>query len=144
MKAPGPEIRYEQAAPSGLARLLGDLLGQNLARDPGRSRCLIAGVSAVEAPDADVAVTITVTPEGISLSDGVAREATVRIRASSERLLALVAAPLRFGLPDVFHPKGRVVVADLLRGHLRVRGLVRHPRQVARLNELLSVRDDGP
>jgi hypothetical protein len=141
---PGPTIRFVDQTPSGLASMLGDLLGQNLVRDPGRRRLLVPAVSAVDAPDAGVAVTIAVTPATIAVADGVDTRATVRVRADSGRLLALVAAPLRFGLPDLLHGEGRAVVADLLRGRLRVRGLLRHPRQVARLTMLLSARDDHP
>jgi hypothetical protein len=139
-----PTIRLADEAPSGLASMLGDLLGQNLARHPERNALLEHAVSSIEAPDADVAVTITLTPLAIVVAGGVDGRATVHVRAPSDRLLALVASPLRFGLPDVFSAEGRAVVTDLLRGRLRVRGLVRHPGQVARLTRLLSVRDDRP
>ena len=139
-----PTIRFADEPPSGLASMLGDLLGQNLARHPERAALLARAVSSIEAPDAEVAVTISLTPMAIVVAEGVDARATVHVRAPSDRLLALVASPLRFGLPDLFSAEGRAVATDLVRGRLRVRGLVRHPRQVARLTRLLSVRDDRP
>jgi hypothetical protein len=136
-----PTVRFAEDTPNGLAVMLGDLIGQNLARDPRRTRLLRPSVSSIEAPDAGVAVTITMSPTQVSLANGVGANTTVRVRASSDRLIALVAAPLRFGLPDPLHAEGRAVVTGLIRGQIRVRGLVRHPRQVARLTMLLSAQE---
>ena len=51
--------------------------------------------------DAEVAVTISITPSMVTIAEGVDRPPPCASRASSDRLLALVSAPLRFGLPDV-------------------------------------------
>lgn len=134
-----PTVRFAQEDPSGLASMLGELIAQNLSRDPQRRRLLRPSISSIEVPDADVAATIRLTPSQVTIADGLDATATVRVRASSDRLMALVAAPLRFGLPDVLHTEGRSVVADLIRGRIRVHGLIRHPRQVARLTMVLSV-----
>jgi hypothetical protein len=134
-----PVVHVAQERPSGLASMLGDLIAQNLARDPGRIALLVPATSAIEAEDVGIVVTIELSPSVISLVEGTSSASTVRIRASSADLLALVSAPLRFGLPDVMRPEGRSVVAKLVRGQVSVRGLLRHPRQVARLTMLLSV-----
>ncbi|MEP7060091.1 MAG: hypothetical protein ABI828_05110, partial [Actinomycetota bacterium] len=64
--------------------------------------------------------------------------ARVRVRADSALLLGIAGAPLRFGLPDMFTSPGRAVLADILRGRVRIRGLFRHPLLVSRLTRLLS------
>ena len=59
--------------------------------------------------------------------------------ADSETLAGLSTVPLRFGLPDVATKEGRLVNRKLFTGKLKVKGLLRHPGKLARLNKLLSV-----
>ena len=66
--------------------------------------------------------------------------AHLRIRASSADLLAVSAAPLRFGLPDPLRREGRVVLRKLLAGDVRVSGMLRHPVRLSRFSRLLSAR----
>jgi hypothetical protein len=124
--------------PSGFAALVADLIEQNLARDPGRRRLLRRCVAVLEAPDADVTVHLRLADDGVRVGDGDVPDAHLRVRSDAERLLALTAAPLRLGLPDVATPQGRAVVRDLLAGRLRIRGLMAHPVRLARLTKLLS------
>ena len=127
--------------PSGLALLVADLIGQNLARDPGRRALLRRTVAVLDARDADVTVFLRIVPDDVRIGDGEVPDAHLRIRASSERLLQLTTAPLRFGLLDPLRPEGRTILADLLLRRIRIRGLLRHPLRLARLTELLSVAD---
>ena len=129
--------------PSGLATMVADLIGQNLARDPTRQALLRPRVAVLDAPDADVTVFLRIARDDVRVGDGDVPDAHLRIRASSERLLDLTTAPLRFGLPDLISPEGRSIVADLLRRRMGIRGLVRHPLRLARLTQLLSVADGG-
>lgn len=122
--------------------MLGELIEQNLARDPSRIRLLAPATTVIEATDAGVAVSITTSPAGVTLVDGIEPRASVRIRAGADDLVRLVAAPLRFGLPDPLRGEGRSMIADVIRGKVRVRGLALHPLQVARLSTLLSVHQD--
>jgi hypothetical protein len=129
--------------PSGLAIMVADLIGQNLARDPERRALLRPLVAVLDAPDADVTVCLRIGRDYVQIGDGDVPDAHVRIQTTSERLLDLTTAPLRFGLPDPLRPEGRAIVADLLRRRIRIRGLLRHPLRLARLTELLSVADGG-
>jgi hypothetical protein len=129
--------------PSGLAQMVADLIEQNLRRDPARRALLRTTVAVLDAPDADVTVFLRIGRDDVRVGDGDVPDAHLRIRASSDRLLDLTTAPLRFGLPDVLSPEGRSIVADLLRRRIGIRGLVRHPMRLARLTQLLSVADGG-
>jgi len=132
-------VGYADDEPNGLATLVGHLIEQNLARDPARRRLLRPAVATIAAPDAGVSITIVLTPGGVRIADGTATQAHVGITTDSHRLLALTAAPLRFGLPDAFDPRGRAVLRDVLARRVRIQGLLSHPRRLARLSTLLSV-----
>jgi len=131
------------AEPSGLAQMVATLIEQNLARDPDRRSLLRPTVAVLDAPDAEVTVFLRIGREDVRVGDGDVPDAHLRIRTTSERLLDLTTARLRFGLPDALRPEGRAIVADLLRRRIRIRGLLRHPVRLARLTRLLSVADGG-
>lgn len=134
-------VELEGREPSGFAELVAGLFEQHLAREPGRAALLRPSVVALEAPDAGVAVTVRLQPGSIRVLDGAARDADLRIVATSDRLLALAAAPLRAGLPDPLHHEGRAALADVVTGRVRVHGMLRHPRRLGRFTSLLSVHE---
>jgi hypothetical protein len=132
-------VTLEDPHPSGLAELIAGLLEQQLAREPARAALLRPSTVVLAVPDAAVSVTVRTTPGEVRVSDGAAADAHLRIVASADRVLALAAAPLRAGMPDPLHRLGRAVWADVLTGRVRVHGLLRHPRRLARFTSLLSV-----
>jgi hypothetical protein len=125
--------------PNGLTEVVGELIRQNLERDPRRRRLLRDTVATIAVPDAEVEMTIRVRPDRVEVGNAVVPDAQVRVRAGSQALLRLTGAPLWFGLPDPLRREGRAVIGDLLRGRVRVGGLGRHPIRTARLSMLLSV-----
>lgn len=125
--------------PSGLATMVGGLIEQNIERDPSRRLLLRPAVSSITVPDVGVAITVRTGDGGVEVRDGADAAAQISITADSDKLLELTSAPLRFGLPDLFDPRGREVVRNVLSGRVRIRGLLRHPRRLARLSALLSV-----
>jgi hypothetical protein len=135
---PHPAVTYADAEPNGLASMLGRLIEQNLARDPGRVRWLRPAQVALVAADAGVEATLRIGPGGVEVANGADRRVDLEVVTDAHRLLELAAVPLRFGLPDPFTASGRAVTRALLGGRLRVRGLVRHPLRLMRLNLLLS------
>jgi hypothetical protein len=132
-------VVYGSDEPSGLASVVGCLIDQNLERDPSRLRLLRPSSATITVPDAGVAITVRTNPGKVEVRDGADHDAQLAITADAERLLALTSAPLRFGLPDVFDARGRAVLGDVLAGRVRIRGLLTHPRRLARLSSLLSV-----
>ncbi len=130
---------YGSDEPSGLASMVGGLIGQNLERDPSRLRLLRPSSATITVPDAGVIITVRTSRGEVEVREGADPDAHLAITADSERLLALTSAPLRFGLPDVLDARGRAVLGDVLSRRVRIRGLLRHPRRLARLSSLLSV-----
>jgi hypothetical protein len=133
------KVTVDGPAPSGLSTLVAELIEQNLARDPDRSRLLRPCVAILDAPDAEVTVHVRIAADGVRVGDGDVPNAHLRVRADSERLLGLTTVPLRLGLPDPSSPGGRALLRDLVLRRLRIEGLLRHPLRLARLTSLLSV-----
>jgi hypothetical protein len=132
-------VTEPDAGGDGLAELVIGLVRQNLERDPSRTRLLRGGTVVIGATDAGAAIRVELVPE-LRWVAGWPLEAPVEVRAPSVALMALAAVPLRFGLPDALSRDGRRIVGGILRGTIRVRGLVRHLPTVRRLTMLLSAR----
>ena len=132
-------VTYGDDEPSGLATMVGGLIEQNIERDPSRRRLLRPAVTSITVPDVGVAITVRTGAGSVEVRDGADESAQIAITADSADLLALTSAPLRFGLPDLFDPRGRAVLRNVLSRRVRIRGLLRHPRRLARLSALLSV-----
>jgi hypothetical protein len=132
-------VTYADLEPSGLASMLGQLIEQNLARDPSRRRLLRPTVATIHSTDAEVTVLLRFTGEGVELANGGSGRAHVQVRADSAALLDLAASPLLFGLPSPLDARGRSLLLGIASRRVRVRGLVRHLPAVRRLTMLLSV-----
>ena len=128
------------AEPNGLAEMLAGLLEANLARSPDRSLLVRAGAVQLDASDAGVMVTVRTGPGLIEIANGTAEpRADLRIRAPSQDLLELSAAPLRLGFPDPLRRRGRAVLAGVAGRRVRISGMFRHPLLLSRFSRLLSV-----
>ncbi len=138
MSAP---VKYLDPEPNGMAAMMGGLIEANLKAHPEREALLSrVATYAIVAPDVDVAVSIRLRPGAVLIRNGVVGRPDVTIEADSETLVSMSDVPLRFGLPDARSQGGREVNRKLLRRQLKVKGLLRHPGKLARLNRLLSVR----
>jgi hypothetical protein len=133
-------VEYTDAEPNGLATMIGGLIEANVATDPGRARLLgPPAVVGIVARDAEVACTVRLSPMRVTVANGLIGRPSVVVRADTVTLTDLTTVPLRLGFPDAMTPGGRGLTAKLIRRDLSVRGLLRHPAVVSRLNRLLSV-----
>jgi hypothetical protein len=133
-------VEYADAEPNGLAAMIGGLIEANVRADPERARLLGPPATVgIEARDAEVACTVRLSPDRVAVANGLVGRAAVVVRADTAMLTDLTTVPLRVGFPDATTAAGRAVTAKLLKGELKVRGLIRHPAVVSRLNRLLSV-----
>jgi hypothetical protein len=131
-------VAFGGAEPNGLASMLGTLIEQNLIRDPARRRLLRPAVVTVTATDADAGVTLRIGHGALEIVNGADPHPQLDVSTDSHRLLDLASVPLRMALPDLLDARGRAVIISVLRRRLRVRGLLRHPLLLTRLNRLLS------
>lgn len=136
-------VTFTDAEPSGLADLVGRLIEANLAAHPERKRLLRPATIELRATDAGVAASVALAPGSVTLRRaGAGGRPDLVVAASSNDLLEIAAAPLRFGLPDPFSARGRMVLVALARRRIEVVGLLRHPIVLARFAKLLSVADE--
>lgn len=125
---------------NGLASLVARLVEEHLA--DGRRRATLASLRAVIgllATDAGVAVTMAFREGGLTLYDGLRGDADVVIEGKGEQLVELGMLRLWLGYPVLLDRPGRQLLARLVEGRLRIRGLLFHPLLVARLARLLAV-----
>jgi hypothetical protein len=133
-------VRFADAAPNGLADLVGRLIEINLEAEPDRRRLLRDTVVRLTASDAAIEATITLSSAGVAVSNGrTGRRPHLVIAADAYDLIELAGAPLRFGFPDVLDPQGRSVIRRIATRHVRVSGMIRHPIRLSRFTRLLSV-----
>lgn len=133
-------VTYADPNPSGLSSMIGGLIEANLRANPDRVQLLRPNVVVLTATDAEVSTSLRISPSGVQVGNQPPLAGVdLGVRATSGDLIALSAMPLRFGLPDPFRREGRAVIGGLLRGRIRVSGLVRHPAKLTRLTRLLSV-----
>ena len=124
----------------GLGHMLADLIRGNIAAHPDRTALLdnARGRVNITAVDADVDVGLLFTGRELSIGSAVPKP-DIAITCDAETLMSLSSVPLRMGRPDVLTPEGRAVVAKLMTGKLKVRGLVAHPKLMTQLQKLISV-----
>jgi len=124
----------------GLGAMLLAMLQQNLEEHPEKQAPFnkLGARVAIVAPDSEVAVTLvfnhgtlTVLPEVVSPD--------ITVTADSMEILGLSAVPLRWGLIDLGQPEGRALVKKLLRGEVRIDGLLTSPLTVVRMTQVFSV-----
>jgi hypothetical protein len=133
-------VTYMDQEPNGLAAMLGGLIEANLTAHPERLALLAEPATlSITATDVDVSLTIHLGSGAVKVANGVRGHPHVMIRSDSESLMKMSSVPLRFGLPDPATEAGREVLASLVRGRLRVKGMLTQRAQLARLNELLSI-----
>jgi hypothetical protein len=133
------EVEYLDQEPNGLAAMIGGLIEGNLAAHPERRALLKPATVGVVASDAGVALTLRLSPHRVTVANGIVGRPEVIVRTDSVTLTELSSIPLTLGFPDARSEAGREMTRKLLRGDLEVKGLLRHPRTVSRLNRLLSV-----
>lgn len=121
--------------------MLADLVRANIEADPSRA-LLLQGVSGkvnVRARDAEVEVGLEFRGGQLHVGAAPFPDADLKIECDADTLMGMSTVPLRFGMPDVAQADGRTVVKKMLRGDLKVRGMIRGLPLMVRLQKLLSV-----
>jgi hypothetical protein len=125
----------------GLGVMLADLVRGNIEAEPDRARLLegVLGKVNLRARDAEVAVGMEFRGGQLFVHARPFPKADLAVDTDADTLMGMSTVPLRFGMPDVGTADGRAVVGKMLRGQLKVRGMVTKPKLLVRLQKLLSV-----
>jgi hypothetical protein len=136
-------VAYADKEPSAFAEMLGGLIEANVLASPRKQQdfdALTAPVG-IWVTDIDEGVTLVFDGGHMTVHNGLEPRRTITIRADAETVLSLSNLTIGpFGLPVYFDGVGRGVVAKLVRGTLKIDGLMAHVATLNRVTRIFSVR----
>ena len=137
-----PRIILDEGAKDvGLADMVFNLIRQNLEQKPHKLssfRALHSNV-VIAARDIDITITLVFSSGELKIYNGIAGKADLKIIADHDAILTLSLINIFMGLPNYFDATGRDVLKKLLRGNLKIEGLLKHPLQLVHLTKIFSV-----
>lgn len=125
----------------GLAVMLSDLIRQNLEQKPQRLsnfKALNSNIVII-ARDIDITITLAFKRGELTIYNGVVGKADLKIIADHDAILALSLINIFMGLPNYLDKAGRDILKRLLRGSIKIEGLLKHPLQLTHLTKIFSV-----
>lgn len=124
----------------GIATMLAELVRQNIETYPDRAKLLdgVRGAVNVNATDAEVTAGLVFGSGRLTVGMAAAKPA-LTIACDSATLMEMSTVPLWLGRPDVRTAEGRALIGRILKGEIKVRGMMAHPILLTRLQKLLSV-----
>jgi len=126
---------------TALAVMLADIIRINLETKPEKLKDFQSLRSRVYiyATDAEVEITLDFVRGKLTVYGGKAGQPQISIITDSSTLLDLTNIQIKGGLPNFFDQTGREVTKKLLRGELKIKGLVSRLVSLVRLTKVLSV-----
>ena len=111
---------------NGLANILFELLRQNIARMPEKINDLqrLNTTVGILANDIDVSVLLRFQNGKLIIDGKISEEPEIKITTDSETILELSRIRIIGSLPYYFDETGRGIIKKLLRGRLKIRGLL--------------------
>jgi len=129
----------------GFGVMLSDLIKQNLKSNPrkiipfnlmNRLRSKIV----IEAPDAEVTITLCFGDGKLTVKNGADPKAKVRIIADSDVILELSGVRVVAGLPWIWDEVGKAMLQRMFKREVKVRGIADRPISMLLLLNLVSVK----
>lgn len=137
-----PEIVLAPGADeTALAVMLADIIRINLQTKPVRIKDFQSLSSRVyiHATDAEVEITLDFARGKLTVYSGKVEQPQISISTDSSTLMELTNIQIKGGMPYFFDQTGREVTKKLLRGDLKIKGLVVHLLSLVRVTKVLSV-----
>jgi hypothetical protein len=120
-------VEYPDREPSAFATMLGGLIEANVLAHPAKRAdfdSLVARVG-IWVTDIDEGVTLLFDAGHLSVVNGLAPDCTITIRAEADAVMSLSNLKIgAFGLPVYYDTVGREVALKLIRGKLKIDGLL--------------------
>jgi hypothetical protein len=135
-------VEYPDREPSAFATMLGGLIQANVLAHPPKWAdfdSLVARIG-IWVTDIDEGVTLLFDAGHLSVINGLASARTITIRADADTVMSL--SNLRigpFGLPVYYDAVGREVALKLVRGKLKIDGLLTNVATLNRVTRIFSV-----
>ncbi|HUY74879.1 MAG TPA: hypothetical protein VMW11_10245 [Candidatus Dormibacteraeota bacterium] len=137
-----PLVDYADIEPSAFASMLGGLIEANVKARPERQRDfdgLVARVG-IWVTDIDEGVTLDFKGGSMTVHNGLRPRRTITIRAEAETVMNLSNLKIGFlGLPVYYDSVGRGVALKLVRGKLRIEGLLGNISTLNTVTRIFSV-----
>jgi hypothetical protein len=135
-------VEYGSKEPSAFAEMLGGLIAANVLARPEKKRDfdgLVARVG-IWVTDIDEGVTLAFDAGKLTVYNGLESGRTITIRAEAETVMSLSNLKIGlFGMPVYYDEVGRGVAAKLLRGKLKIDGLLTNIANLNRVTRIFSV-----
>jgi hypothetical protein len=135
-------VEYASKEPSAFAEMLGGLIEANVLANPEKKKdfdALKARVG-IWVTDIDEGVTLVFDGGRLAVYNGLEPERTITIRAEAETVMSLSNLKIGvFGLPVYYDGVGRGVALKLLRGKLRIEGMLLNIATLNRVTRIFSV-----
>jgi len=124
---PEKRVDYADQEPSAFASMLGGLIDANVENSPAKRKDFdeLAARVGIWVTDIDEGVTLEFQHGSLVVSNGLKPKRDITIRAEAETVMNL--SNLRiglFGMPVYYDEVGRGVAAKLVRGKLRIDGML--------------------
>jgi hypothetical protein len=135
-------VEYADREPSAFAEMLGGLIEANVLASPRKRHdfdALTARVG-IWVTDIDEGVTLVFEAGRLTVHNGLEPRRVLTIRAEAETVLSLSNLKIGvFGLPVYYNDVGRGVALKLLRGKLKIDGMIANVATLNRVTRIFSV-----
>jgi hypothetical protein len=145
VRAPAPEgslVDYADKEPSAFASMLAGLIAANVESRPEKQQdfdALVARVG-IWVTDIDEGVTLDFKGGHLTAHNGLKPRRTITIRTDADTVMSLSNLKIGvFGLPVYYDEVGRGVAAKLLRGKLKIDGLLPNLMTLNAVTRIFSV-----
>jgi hypothetical protein len=135
-------VDYADGEPSAFASMLGGLIEANIESRPEKMRdfrSLVARVG-IWVNDIDEGVTLNFNGGKLTVHNGLTPKRTITIRSDAETVMSLSNLKIGpLGLPVYYDEVGRRVAGKLLRGNLKIEGLLPNMMTLNAVTRIFSV-----
>jgi len=142
VRSDAPLVDYADKEPSAFASMLGGLIEANVKSRPEKESdfaSLVAKVG-IWVTDIDEGVTLEFKGGRLTVHNGLEPQRTITIRADAETVMSLSNLKIGlFGLPVYYDEVGRGVAGKLLRGKLKIDGMLPNVITLNAVTRIFSV-----
>jgi hypothetical protein len=139
---PTAQVDYADDEPSAFASMLGGLIQANVDSRPEKQRdfaTLVARVG-IWVTDIDEGVTLDFKGGRLTVHNGLKPRSTIIIRADAETVMSLSNLKIgALGMPVYYDEVGRGIAGKLLRGKLKIEGLLPNVMTLNAVTRIFSV-----